>query len=240
MACLQPVGYVANGTDCNDNNSGINPGVSDSPDDIFTDNNCDGIDGVIANSIFVTPSGDDVNPGSMALPKKTINAGITAALGAGFVSVLISTGTYAERVIIMNGISLYGGYNSSTAWSRSAANLVTVTGLDQNDRVIAIEGTGITSATTIDRIRFVTINASGPAVGGNGKSNYSVFLSFCTGTLFKNCFIKSGNASAGNPGTAGTTGANGTIGLNGLIGDCSVFVVATGGGGGSSTLASTV
>ena len=234
-ACLQPIGFVSNSADCNDGNLNINPNIIDIPDDAFMDSNCDGIDGVIAFSIFVTPSGDDVNPGTIALPKQTIIGGINAATGDGFTSVLISAGTYSERVILSNGISLYGGYNSATAWSRSASNLITVTGLDQSDRVSAIEGTGIASVTTIDRIRFVTMNAIGFAVDGNGKSNYSVFLTSCSGVIFKNCFIKSGNASAGNPGIVGIAGTGGNVGLDGMVGNCNAFGVATGGSGGTST-----
>ena len=232
--CLQPSGYVGNSTDCNDANNLINPVANDIPDDSFTDFNCDGIDGNESTSIFVTTTGNDADPGTKLLPKKTINAGINAALIGGFPSVLISLGTYSERVILSNGVSLYGGYNSSSAWSRSAANVVSITGIDQNDRVTALEGTSITSV-TIDRIRFEAINASGAAVDGNGKSNYSVFLTSCTGTIFKNCVIKSGNASNANSGTAGTSGVVGNNGSNGLPGHCDNNVTATGGAGGTSS-----
>ncbi len=235
QSCLQPIGYVSNLTDCNDNDLTINPIAADIPDDAFLDKNCDGIDGTVNVSIFVATTGNDANPGTQLLPKLTINAGITAAFAGGKIAVLISAGNYAERVIFLNGISLFGGYNAASSWSRSAANIVTVTGIDQNDRVSAAEAANITIPTTIDRIRFITANASGVAIDGSGKSNYGIILSNCIGTNFKNCIVQSGKGSAGNSGAGTTNGANGTSGGNGLVGDCSISVIASGGAAGSST-----
>jgi hypothetical protein len=234
LSCLQPSGFVSNSTDCNDNIVTINPTASDLPDDFFIDNNCDGIDGSESASIFVATSGNDINPGTKTQPKLTINAGIVAAISSGKTAVLISSGTYAERVTPLNGISLYGGYNAASSWSRSPSNIITVTGLDQNDRVSALEGSGLTSTVTIDRIRFITANASGVAVDGRGKSNYGVILMSCTGITFKNCVIQSGKGSNGNPGTAGTNGLSGSSGGPGSIGNCEVNVTANGGSGGTS------
>src|SRR5690348_10899402 len=61
--CTPTAGYVANRLDCDDNAPAINPAQPDSPDSTFADSNCDGIDGTVALSFFVSSSGADSNPG---------------------------------------------------------------------------------------------------------------------------------------------------------------------------------
>src|SRR5262249_26967798 len=72
----------------------------DKPTLANVDGNCDGIVGNIANAIFVdTVSGNDNNPGTKAMPKKTIGAGIQAATNANpNKDVYVSKGSYPEKV----------------------------------------------------------------------------------------------------------------------------------------------
>src|SRR5262249_16271233 len=53
--------------------------ATDAPDDSFTDQNCDGIDGDVNQAIFVATSGNDINPGTKAAPMRTINAALAKA-----------------------------------------------------------------------------------------------------------------------------------------------------------------
>lgn len=55
------------------------PPVVDDPDDAFTDANGDGIDGMACGPIFVAPSGDDRNLGTIDAPMQTLGAAILAA-----------------------------------------------------------------------------------------------------------------------------------------------------------------
>ncbi|HEX4627805.1 MAG TPA: MXAN_6577-like cysteine-rich protein, partial [Gemmatimonadales bacterium] len=54
---------------CHDTATPQNP---DKPDLAFVDENCDGIDGTIADAIFVSTHGNNTNPGTMSQPVATI------------------------------------------------------------------------------------------------------------------------------------------------------------------------
>ena len=84
--------------------------ATDRPDLGFTDANCDGIDGDLADAIFVDArDGLDGNPGTRVAPLQTIAAGITAA-DAADKDVYIAEGTYAGGLVLKSDVSLYGGY----------------------------------------------------------------------------------------------------------------------------------
>ena len=84
--------------------------ATDRPDLTFRDANCDGIDGVVADAVFVDGrDGDDTNAGTRALPLKTIGAGIAAAKAAGK-DVYVSEGTYDESLELETDVGVYGGY----------------------------------------------------------------------------------------------------------------------------------
>jgi hypothetical protein len=57
----------------------VHPGAADLPDLAQLDSNCDGIDGTADAAVFVSPKGDDANPGTMAAPKATIEAAVATA-----------------------------------------------------------------------------------------------------------------------------------------------------------------
>ena len=62
-----------------------------------------------ASVIYVKPTGSDVNSGlSWSLAKKTVQAGINAALYAD--EVWVSSGTYTGCVTMQSSVSLYGGF----------------------------------------------------------------------------------------------------------------------------------
>lgn len=230
QACTQPAGYTNNSTDCNDLNASINPGAVDNPDDAFTDSNCDGIDGDESKAIFVSASsGNDANAGTKSGPKQTIGAAMFAALAGNKTQILIAAGTYAEKLTLSNGISIYGRYSSS--WTRSVSNTVTIASPFANDKVIGIEGNNITSPTTIDGIRVQNAHATGTG----GYSNYGVYCKGCTGVTLKNSTVIAGNGSAGANGGTGANGTMGSSGNFGVNGSCDGNVNAMGGGGGTNT-----
>ena len=86
FTCTTAAGLVR----CAGANPGYNPGGSmvkvdpgcmktpdvDKPRRSIQDTDCDGIDGTVATSIFVSVDGDDLNPGSPESPRRTINKAI--------------------------------------------------------------------------------------------------------------------------------------------------------------------
>src|SRR4029079_8786275 len=133
-------------------------GPVDNPDDTFTDQNCDGIDGDVTKAIFVATSiGNDANPGTKQQPVATVNVGVAKAVMAGKLQVYISDGIYNERVTLSNGVSLYGGYSAANGWKRQAAYIATIrSGTVISGRVSAVEGTNINLPTTVDRVTIQT------------------------------------------------------------------------------------
>ncbi|MCZ7677591.1 MAG: hypothetical protein M5U28_01960 [Sandaracinaceae bacterium] len=148
-------GNLMNGCECSSP-----PGSADDPDDSFADTNCDGIDGDESRAIFVAPSGRDTNPGTRALPKRTLAAGILAAQAAGF-DVYVSRGDYelVDTLELANGVDIYGGYDESMGWARSDSFIANI-----NGTTTAVRARNISSPTTIDRINVRAANNT--AFGG--------------------------------------------------------------------------
>ncbi len=96
-------------------------------------------------------NGDDANPGTRDLPKKTIqNAIDLAAALMDEAEVRVAEGTYAvyETLVVREGISLYGGFRASD-WTRDIDAYPTVIQGIAVETVIKPER-GVTPATAID------------------------------------------------------------------------------------------
>jgi hypothetical protein len=204
----------------------------DDPDDAFTDENCDGIDGDVTKAIFVATSGSDANAGTQQAPMATVNGAIGKAISTVKKQIYISDGLYNGRVTLANGISLYGGYSAANKWKRQAAFIATIrSSTVSGGRVSALEGINITSPTTIDRLTLQTLSTSTA-----GASNYAMYCSSCTGVTLKNSTLEAGGAGPGNSGGNGSSGANGASGQAGGNGDCDANGNGgSGGPGGTST-----
>ena len=79
------------------------------------DVNCDGADGIVVQSFYVAPDGDDAGPGSPTRPLRTLGAAMrraseSLAMGAPRPHVFVASGTYAESVELPDGVEVHGGY----------------------------------------------------------------------------------------------------------------------------------
>jgi len=189
------------------------------------------------DGIYVDAAGgDDLNPGTQALPVRTIGKGIMIG-SASFSpkSVFISNGTYDESVTMHDGVSLYGGFAASAGWIRDAALFTTEVRAADGPAVTA---TSLAAETFIDGLVITGANATAP-----GASSIGLLAIDTTMLLVHATTIRGGVAAAGAAGAAGTTGADATPGgvgepgcedSSGLCSSCSRPV---GGPGGNSSCA---
>jgi hypothetical protein len=203
---------------------------TDNPDDSFVDSNCDGIDGDINSAIFVATNGNDTFPGTKTQPMLTISAAIGKAVSVGKTQIYVSNGVYVGRVTLSNGIDLYGGYSAANGWARSSSYISTIRSTTLvGGRMTALEGIGISSATTVDRFSIETTSTS-----STGASNYAVYCSGCTGLTLKNNNVSAGNAGPGAAGGVGGGGGDGSVGGGGGTGSCDGSGWGPGGTAGTS------
>jgi len=117
-----PLYWTEDNTDCDDTDILTHPGAPELPGDGISQD-CVGGDLVLSDltGVFVAASGDDANPGTMAAPVQTINAGAALALQEGK-SVFVAAGDYMEKV--GTGVSLFGAYES-VGWTRNIEGYTT-------------------------------------------------------------------------------------------------------------------
>jgi hypothetical protein len=90
---------------------------TDVPDELGLDENCDGIDGDVAMSVFVATTGDDSGEGTRDAPVRTISRALDLAIASDRTAVLIASGAYGESITLVEGVSIHGGYDES--WART-------------------------------------------------------------------------------------------------------------------------
>ncbi|MBL8919993.1 MAG: hypothetical protein JNJ54_14100 [Myxococcaceae bacterium] len=207
------------------------PGVIDEPDLsptyptaglLYADRDCDGVDGVAAESVFVWAQ-SPVSQGTRANPYRTITEAITNR-GAR-TAILVAQGTYVEQVVLVPGVQLHGGYSpdfsrrdvitfptlieapepdfASPTWRRGSVNAEWTTPSAQRTVVsgFTIRGYDVTSR---------------PASGQPAFNSYAVYVNNPGGLVLQNNHVVGGRGGDATPAAPGTAGANGGNGADGL------------------------
>lgn len=176
------------------------------------DTNCDGIDGDINRALFVDrSSGNDNNPGTKEQPLQSITAALTEIATLNDKDqIYVSRGTYNESILLIEGVSIYGGYDASQNWKRSAAYEVTIrnTAADSNTKdVVGLYGDniGTDGVTELQNVRVVAGSASERVPGTkNGASSIGLHCTNCEGLVIRGAVIEAQNGYAGAGGSSGS------------------------------------
>ena len=192
----------------------------DLPDLDGVDSDCDGVDGVAADAIFVDIYGGDVDgEGTSYDPLDNIDGAVDLALAQGKTQIYISKGTYEGPLILTEGIEYFGLFDGANGWKRNQYYGTVISG-----GLPALECNDLTSG-VVDGLTFYSDDAL-----GSGQSSYGGRFTACAGIVLRNCKVHGGEGSsgdAGTPGQSGADGGNGGPGSNGceysgwLCGNCS-------------------
>lgn len=190
--------------------------TADPIDPAYKDDNCDGTDGVAEKCVYTSLStGDDATGGgTRESPVKTIARAIELAGTNGSNAVCLSGDIYQEKVTMVSGISVYGGFDENDPdfkFRRSAKATTTV-----KSTIVGFTASKIDIDTHIEGLSIEVDAAS-----SFGSNVYGVLLSGGTGQLFvRYNAISVGAAQDGAPGAAGQqpSAANAAGGKNGTAG----------------------
>lgn len=182
--------------------------ATDLPDLMFTDANCDGIDGELNNGVFVSPNGNDSNPGTRAAPKLTLASAMTAAVNGLKRDVYLAEGTYTGPLDLLgvSGMNIAGAYNANT-WARAFTQQVVVSNGNPGLRV---DGS---NNVLLQAIRFVANDGS-----ASEPTSYGAKIMESSGIRLESVDIRAGNGLPGAPGGGAAAGASGNPGANGIEG----------------------
>jgi len=142
-------------------------------------------------------------------PCRSIGAGIREAVADGRSNVLVADGLYPERVTLVSGISLLGGYRPDT-WERHIATTrATIIGSDDSHHKHAVIASGIISGTVLEG--FVIYGEDNTNVGGN---SYAVYVTGSSQQFeIRHNFIYAGGGGPGESAQNGLAGQAGTDGV---------------------------
>ncbi|MEX2394877.1 MAG: putative metal-binding motif-containing protein, partial [Actinomycetota bacterium] len=214
------------GDDCDNNDPDVYPGAPDVPDPDGVDANCDGIDGVAADAIFVSTSGADANPGTKDSPKQTIGAAVAAANSANK-DVYAAVGTYIENVNAADDVGIYGDYDPAT-WARPATGVTTISG---NPAVLADDDLNVT-------LQLLSLDG-----GVQPATRHSIALRAINGSSIdlvdvsitvSDALAGSNGANLGGVAPGGGNGHDGNPGVEDSTGLCDASPAPQGGLGGTS------
>jgi hypothetical protein len=174
---------------------------------------------------------DDTTPqrGSRKRPYKTISFAIQQAKARGSTAVVVGSGTYDERVVMADGVSLFGGFSGDdfdadgeTDFNRGRVSdfetiIADLKGDPVNYVAVSIDAVGIVRPTALERFTIRT------ADGVAGMSTYGIRAVGSPGLMLRDLRViagKGGKGAFGIPGATGAAGGAGQVGAGGENPSC--------------------
>ncbi|MGA9523240.1 MAG: MopE-related protein [Myxococcaceae bacterium] len=188
----------------------------DQPEELapFVDENCDGIDGVIGNALFVWAGASPGGSGSLSTPFRTISDALAAFPTSGKEYVLVAEGTYSENLSVTDGMRLYGGYARDFKKRDPVLHTSTVQGVvpaggSAAQAAVHIRNAGQATARTVVAgfsIRGVD-QVAAPPDNADGAASVAMLLENAgANARVVNNEIVAGRGGRGGRGTSGTQG----------------------------------
>ena len=196
---------LANGCECrrrDGNTSTDEPDILSEygPGGTFVDENCDGIDGVKADAIFVSKGASGQGNGSFEKPFNTISAALKAWSSARKKYILVSEGIYEEDLMLMDGVKLHGGYSSNFSSRDLVRHATTIRGIGSDATVYVSNSHDI----LVSGFVIEGMDRSGAEFG---RASIGVWIQNSgRGVRFLANEIKGGRGGAGEPGLSGEAG----------------------------------
>jgi|APLak6261675434_1056106.scaffolds.fasta_scaffold01838_2 hypothetical protein len=219
----------------------------------WVDENCDGIDGVLTDAIFVSASAPAGGNGTRTSPLQTITAGVAAQQAQNKRYVLVAQGLYRENVRLFDGAQVFGGYAADFLKRDPKLYTTTWQGVAPTGTAIApvhaevLGAGGAARETVVSGFLIAGWDATQTAApSANGATSIGVFLRD-VGPRFvlQNNDVLAGRGGAGGRGATGDQGfgrqagtsLNGQRGINSQFfpsGTCSPLNNRTGGAAGTN------
>lgn len=203
-----------------------------------TDTNCDGVDGIAEQNVYVTTGGSDDAAGiTPDAAFATLSKAIEFAATEGRTTILVGAGEYHENVVLKSGVHLYGGYEAD--WSLGDGRTVLIADATETDKNIAtLTASGIDEDTILSG--FVIRGPDNSATAGASTYAMRVLESPEEKLQLVNVQIVAGKAGDGVDGVDGGaagTGEGGFVGSNRNPGDGGGSECGATGGAGGAPLA---
>jgi hypothetical protein len=198
---------LANGCECQVRSLDDPPGPPQAPDGAL-DPNCDGADGIVADSLYVALGGNDSAPGSPLAPKASISAAVEAAAAsldtaAPRPHVFVAAGSYAELLVMREGVMVHGGYSPDFRHRDPAAFVTEI----HPPSYEAAPGGAALLAENVGRDRPTSIDGvwlRGAAAPAEPQAAFGAYLAGCGSMLtISDAIVEAGDGADGSNGTNG-------------------------------------